>query len=410
MKVSKITLGIATAILLSSSIHASETTEIQTLKAEVQELREITQSLIDETSNMKTGFDFTTADADKTHSGLAAGASKVYHSSSPLSIGGYGEMYYANKKDDAGDRTGTLDVYRFVPYIGYKFSDDIILNTELEFEHGGAKDGESGYVIVEFMYLDFLISKNANIRAGHMLVPMGLINERHEPTLFTTVQRPSTSKYLIPSTWHESGVMIYGDIVDNLSYKFAALSALQTGVNGSKWIRDGRGGSFKQTDPAMAYVARVDYTGVNGLLVGASTYYAPSLNDVDSTMMMSDFHLDYKYNGARVYGTYTQVSRSNAENIAADAVESAKGGYINLSYDVTSLTSSTKSLPIFVQYESYNPEEVKADGTSGVYTKTTTVGVNYFPHEQVVLKVDHAMQSIGSSSSGTTSISMGFIF
>ena len=414
MKTRNITLALSTFLLLSSTAYAGELTDIQALKQEVKELREMTQTLVDETSDLKTGFNYTVVDNEKSYSGLGAAASKVYYSKSPLSIGGYGEMYYANAVNNSGSATSTLDVYRFVPYIGYKFSDNIVLNTEIEFEHGGVANSsgtaEGGEVIVEFMYLDFLINKNANLRVGNMLMPMGLINERHEPTLFTTTQRPNTSKYLIPSTWHESGLMVYGDIVENLSYKFAAVSALQTGVNGSKWLRNGRGGSFKQTDANLGFVARVDYTGVNGLLAGASVYTAPSLNGVDSTTNMYDVHVDYKYNGARVYGVYTQTNRSDASDIASDAVESANGGYINASFDVLSLTSMNRQLPVFVQFESINPEDKRADGTSGDSTDTTTVGVNYFPHEQVVLKLDYAMASEGSVDTDTTTISMGFIF
>ncbi len=407
----KISFAITTTLLLSSSVLGDNTSDIQALKAEIQELKEITQILIDETSDLKTGFSYTTVDKEKTYSGLGAAASKVYFSSSPLSIGGYGEMYYQNAKDEDGVRTGKMDVYRFIPYIGYKFSDDIILNTEIEFEHGGAKDGEDGYVIIEFMYLDFLLNQNANIRVGNFLVPMGLISERHEPTLFTTTQRPSTAKYIIPTTWHENGVMVYGDIVDNLTYKVAAITSLQTEANGSKWIRNGRGGSFTQIDPKLGVVARVDYTGINGLLAGASFYHAPSLNGAaNSKMLIAEAHIDYHHDALRVYGTYAQVSRSNAKNIAVDAVESANGGYINLSYDLSSFTSSVKSIPLFVQYENINPEQKRVDGSSDDDKITTTLGVNFFPHEQVVLKVDHAMQKYGTDSTDTTSISMGFIF
>lgn len=413
MKKSKISLGLFTALALSVSLYASDSTELEALKQEMKELRQITQTLVDETSDLKTGFNYTTVDTGKSHSGLGSAASKVYYSKSPLSIGGYGEMYYADTKGSGTDKT-TLDVYRFVPYIGYKFSDNIILNAELEFEHGGIEndDGtaEGGEVVLEFMYLDFLINPHVNIRVGHFLMPMGLINERHEPTLFTTVQRPDTTKYIIPTTWHESGVMVYGDIIENLSYKVAGVSALQTGVNGSKWIRNGRGGSFAQTDPNLGFVARLDYTGINGFLVGSSAYYAPSSNGNNSETTIVDLHGDYKIKGARVYGAYAQTTRSNAEDIASDAVKSADGGYINLSYDLLSLTSSTNSLPVFVQYESMNPEEKRADGTSGDSTETTTLGINYFPHEQVVLKLDYAMKSQGSVDTDTASISMGFIF
>ena len=414
MKNLKTTIGLATAMLLSSAVNASESLEMANMKEELKELREITQTLIDETSDLKTGFNYSTVDTTKSHSGLGNAASKVYYSKSPLSIGGYGEMYYSSESKEDGSSKSTLDVYRFVPYIGYKFNDNLILNVELEFEHGGIKNdgGEAagGEVIVEFMYLDFLFNEYANVRVGNFLMPMGLINEKHEPTLFTTVQRPLTSKYILPSTWHESGIMVYGQITEGLEYKFAGVSALQTGVNGSSWVRNARGGSFKQTDPALGFIARLDYTGINSLLVGSSAYYAPSLNDVDSDTTIFDVHVDYKQSGFRAYGTYANVSRTNASLIASDAVESAYGGYLNLSYDVLSLTASTFSLPIFVQYESVAPEDKRADGSSLDATNTTTLGINYFPHDQVVLKLDYAMKSIASIDSDTTSVSMGFIF
>ena len=396
-----ITLALSATLLFSSLVHANDTTEIQTLKQEIQELREMTQTLLDETSDLKTGFTYTTADEEKSHSGLGAAASKIYYSKSPLSIGGYGEMFYANTSNDDGTTSSVVDVYRFIPYIGYKFSDNIILNTEIEFEHGGVDaNGGGGEVIVEFMYLDFLINNNFNVRTGNMLVPMGLINERHEPTLFNTVQRPQTAKYLIPSTWHESGVMAYGDIVDNVEYKVAGLTALKATDDGDKWLRDGRGGSYKNNDPKLAVVARVDYTGINGLMTGISLYN-------DSKIRMTDIHLDYKNSGARVYGVYTQTTRKDATGVE---VESANGGYINGSFDVLTLTSSEKQLPVFVQYETRDAQAELADGTKGDATKNITLGLNYFPHPQVVLKTDYLLSEKDGKTDKTASISMGFIF
>jgi len=409
MKNLKYTFTLLSALGVLSSVSANDTTEINQLKAEIQELRETTQLLIDETSDLQNGFNYTTVDTTKSHSGLGNAASKVYYSKSPLSIGGYGEMYYANTSVDGADSVSKIDVYRFVPYIGYKFNDNIILNVELEFEHGGVKDGADGdgYVVVEFMYLDFLLNENANIRVGNMLLPMGLINEKHEPTLFTTVQRPGTEKNLIPSTWHESGLMVYGDIVEDLSYKIGAFTALDLEMgkdDGAKWLRNSRIGSFGNTnreDFEMALVTRVDYTGVNGLLVGASSY-------IDSNLNMFDAHLDYNLDALRVYGVYTQTNRSDT---SVGEVERAQGGYINVGYDLLSFTSYKEKLPLFVQYESVSAQD-KIDGADSVNAiNTTTVGVNYFPHEQVVLKADYAMHTQdGSADKNIASLSMGFIF
>ncbi|MDQ7069012.1 MAG: hypothetical protein Q9M40_14185 [Sulfurimonas sp.] len=130
-------------------------------------------------------------------------------------------------------------------------------------------------------------------------IPVGIISERHEPTLFTTVNRPETSRYLIPTTWAESGLMVFGNITSDVSYKVAAITALQTTANGSKWLRNGRGGSFSNTNPNLGFVARVDYTGIEGLVTGASTYYAPSADAKDSQTFMYELHADYKNNGAQ---------------------------------------------------------------------------------------------------------------
>lgn len=397
----KLSLALCTTLLLGTSAFADDSTEIDTLKQEVKELREITSSLIDETSNLKSGFNYTTVDTTKSHSGLGAAASKVYYSKSPLSIGGYGEMYYSNTSNQTSDNSSKVDVYRFVPYIGYKFSDNIILNVEIEFEHGGVTPNEGGEVIIEFMYLDFLFNKHANIRIGNMLMPMGLINEKHEPTLFTTVQRPNTEKNLIPSTWNESGAMVYGDITEGLTYKIGGLTALKPQNSGDKWLRDGRGGSFENKNPELGGVARVDYTGINGLLLGASAY-------IDSDISMFDTHLDYNLDALRIYGVYTQTSRS-ANTIGQ--VEKAKGGYINVGYDLLSFTSLSEKMPLFIQYENVAAQDEIAGGNSVNAIDTTTVGINYFPHEQVVLKLDYAMKTQdGSEDSNTASVSMGFIF
>lgn len=405
-------LSMVATVMLSTTLQADTASDIAQLKKEIAELREQTKTLTDETSNLQTGFNYTTVDGEASNSGLGAAASKVYYSKSPLSIGGYGEMFYSHTSKNSGANTSKVDVYRFVPYIGYKFSDNIILNTELEFEHGGVGNNngtaEGGEVIVEFIYIDFLTNKNLNLRVGNMLMPVGLINERHEPTLFTTVQRPNTEKNILPTTWHESGIMAYGNIVEGLEYKIAGVTALNPTVDSdSSWLRNARGGSFTNNDPKLAVAGRVDYTGVNGLLVGASTY-------MDTNIDIWDVHIDYKFRGFRAYGTYAEAHRSNAQELTPSTTLpsqiDAKGGYINLGYDLLSLTSSSKKMPVFVQFESVNTADKKTDGTSIDSIDTTTVGVNYFPHEQVVLKVDYAMQSQGSIDQDIFSLSVGFIF
>lgn len=407
-----IKLSIVATAIMCSSLNADTASDIEQLKKEIAELKAQTKTIANETVNLQNGFSYTVVDTEASQSGLGAAASKVYYSKSPLSIGGYGEMYYSHTSKEASKDSSKVDVYRFVPYIGYKFSDNIVLNTEIEFEHGGIAnddgDSEGGEVRIEFMYLDFLVNDSLNFRVGNMLMPVGLINERHEPTLFTTVQRPNTSKYILPTTWNENAIMVYGNLFENFEYKLAGVSALASDIDSdTNWIRSARGGSFTNSDPKLGIVGRIDYTGINGVLIGASAY-------TDSNINIYDVHMDLKYKGFRTYGTYAQANRSDAQDLTDTATlpsqEEANGGYINFSYDILSSTASEYKLPIFVQFESVSTADERTDGTSLDSLDTTTVGINFFPHKQVVLKADYAMQNQNSIDSDTFSISMGFIF
>jgi len=435
-----LSVTLAALLCLSQNVSANDASEIEMLKKEIAELRQMTkallnqtntlkddtkkstekiavieekqQILVDETSNSQIGF--TTFDSTKAFDGMGAAASKVYYSDSPLSFGGYGKIDYVYESREGQTNRDLLDVYRYIGYIGYKFTDDIILNTEIEFEHGGAEDGATGrdgYVIIEFLYLDFLFNDNFNLRAGNMLVPMGLVNMRHEPTVFTTVQRPNTSNKLIPSTWHENGIMAHGQISENLSYNLGAFSALQLdrgAGQGNDWLRESRVGSFrngKDERLGLAGVGRIDYTGIEGLYTGASVY-------VDSNLVIADVHFDYTKDAFRTYGVYTQTSRS--EKVVGEP-EKAKGGFINVGYDMLSFTQSDNKMPVFVQYETVSAQDKITGGTGKDSTDTITVGVNYFPTEQVVLKADYAMSKDNSAASNVDennkfSLSMGFVF
>jgi hypothetical protein len=124
------------------------------------------------------------------------------------------------------DGNDTVDTQRVVLYFGYKFTDRIIFNSEIEFEHastGVNVQGDQGEVSVEFALLDFLLLQEINLRGGLLLAPFGIINEVHEPTTFFGVFRPLTERFVIPTTWRENGIGIFGDFdlskAGNLSYK-----------------------------------------------------------------------------------------------------------------------------------------------------------------------------------------------
>lgn len=409
----KLTTALSLAAILATGVQASS------LEERVKALEEQNTVLTEEVLATQTGG-FTLVDTAKSYNGMGAAASKVYFSKNPLSIGGYGEMFYANP--DNGD--DFADIYRFITYFGYKFNDWVILNAEIEFEHGANAD-KGGEVVVEFLYLDFLLSDEFSIRAGHVLTPMGLTNLRHEPTLFNTVQRPEIERQLIPSTWHENGVLAYGRFEDvGIEYTAGMINALnvdsvKTASADGGWIRSGRLGSSKNASFDPAFVGRVDYTGVNGLVVGASMYYGDgsnTKNDPDSTSglttTMFDIHGRYENGPFQAYGLYTQTNLDGAENLGTDAVEKASGFYVNASYDIGELVGINYKMPVFAQYENWNPVEktVNGENEDAFDTETVTIGFNFFPTDQTVIKVDYEMDDVNGKETNTASIGLGFIF
>jgi hypothetical protein len=208
--------------------------------------------------------------------------------------------------------------------------------------------------------------------------------------------------------------MVYGKITDTVDYKAGVVTGLGDSATGYKWIRSGRGGSFTNNNPKLGGFARVDYTGIQGLMVGASVY-------ADNTTKMFDIHGDYKLGGFKAYWVYTQTTRSNDDVLAAGESTKAQGGFLNLSYDILSLTNSEYRAPIFIQYDSVDTQASLVGPTTSKYdpVNTTTIGVNFYPHELVVLKADYAMadNSFGNdlstnskNGSDTFSLSIGFIF
>ncbi|MDP2079143.1 MAG: porin [Sulfuricurvum sp.] len=444
-------LSAVTAMAITTTLGADELSDLKTqlkilsdrlstLEANEKKQVEQTDALTSELINVQNQTSFTAVDASKAIQGLGAAASKVYYSKNPLSIGGYGELYYSKHNDSVG--TGSTkdnygDTYRFIPYIGYKFTDNIILNSEIEFEHGNE-------VWIEQLYVDFILDKMATVRVGDQIVPMGYTNLYHEPTLFNTVQRPDVEKQLIPSTWHELGVSVYGQ-TDNFWYQIGAFTALDfnhptngtsgsTGTygtnevaasNGANWIRKARVGaeSDKGIDN-IAIVARLDYNGINGLQIGVSGYTGKAGNvkvpgqTEEGRMTMYDIHAVYQNEGFKARALYTESRLSNAGSYDTNMSEGARGGYVNLEYNIMPFfAQTTDRLPIFFQYENYNLATKTANGKSFGTTESFTTGLNYFPHDQVVLKAEYMLRHnknyINTTkyiNEGIYSLGLGFIF
>lgn len=215
----------------------AEVTALQERGTATAELERKIDVLAEEIQRLKAGE--TAVEADRAETGLAPAASKVNRTRQGLSHGGYGVMLY-QRFDESRDDGAAAN--RAAAYLGYKLNDRFLFNSELEH----ATTGQSGSVSVEFAYVDWQLREQATLRAGLPLVPMGFVNELHEPALFLGARRPDVERVILPTTWRENGLGLYGD-VGPFSYRTYVL----TGLEASGFSASGQhGGQQQGSEPA----------------------------------------------------------------------------------------------------------------------------------------------------------------
>ena len=193
--------------------------------------------------------------------------------SSATGIGGYGELHYNNLTGAGGAKDLDLvDFHRFVIFLKHEFSDRIRFNSELEVEHALSGDDQPGEVELEQAYIDFDINDSHTVRSGLFLLPVGILNETHEPTTFYGVERNPVESRIVPTTWWEAGVGANGTLIGDISYAAYLHSGLLTSTNNSYAVRSGRQkvALADASDPAgtMALAWRIP-----GVTLGGSLQY-----------------------------------------------------------------------------------------------------------------------------------------
>jgi phosphoenolpyruvate synthase/pyruvate phosphate dikinase len=365
--------------------------------------------------------------------GLGPAASKVYHLPRGLSIGGYGEanaIFFTHDNEGPNKKRDVGDFLRFVTYIGYKFSDRIILNSEIEFEHGttsSTKASSGGSVSVEFANLDFLLTDWANIRAGLLLMPMGFLNEIHEPPFYFGNQRPEVERRIIPTTFRELGVGLHGTILPGLTYRTYVTNSLNAKGFTSADIRGARQQGNRALYEDFAWTTRLDYTPMPGLLVGGSVFWGDTGQDqlfngkeIAANLRLYEFHGQYEYRGLRLRTLFAQGHISDARALSADLKQSISrrmlGGYVEAAYDILPLIfpGTEMSLSPFFRYERL---DTQADVPSGFTpdkskdNRVINVGFSFKPIPNVVLKLDYRDLSAEKGKvADEITVGLGFIF
>jgi hypothetical protein len=320
-----------------------------------------------------------------------------------------------------------FDFLRAVVYVGYKFNDRFLFNSELEFEH--ASTSEDGSVSVEFAYIDYLWRDQINARGGLLLMPMGFINEMHEPTTFLGASRPEAERRIIPSTWRENGAGLFGELgpFDYRTYIVTGLDASEFAASG---LRGGRQKGSKAKAEDFAWVVRFDYAGTPGLLVGASGYFGNSGQGLTSDLGDSinvrtsivEGHVEWRWQGLelRLLGTQATLDDVAALNQELDlaasqsVAEEMVGVYLQAGYDVLRWVKGKSKLIPFVRWERLNTQDTVADGyvANPEYDQQIiTAGVSYLPINQLVIKLDY-VDSSNEASSGVNrfELGLGYVF
>jgi len=306
-----------------------------------------------------------------------------------INIGGYGELHY-NALSGSGGASDKreIDFHRFVLMFGKEFNDRIRFQSELEIEHAYSGNGKPGAVELEQAYVDFDLNDKHTARAGLFLLPIGLLNETHEPSRFYGVERNPIEKNIIPTTWWEGGAGLYGALSDTVSYDVYVHSGLETSAADKYSIRAGRQKVAKASASDPAATAALSWR-VPGVTVGGSVNVQADITqgaggEDEVTAFMGEVHVDLQRGpwGLRALYAEWNLSGDGPESFGADR---QYGWYIEPSYKITD------TLGVFARYNQWN-NQAGSDAANGG-KEQVDLGVNWWPHEQVVLKADYQWQS-----------------
>ena len=415
------------------SVEAEAVTDADATEEETEEAQDDNDDLArridllaEELERLRSGEDGRElSDDDARARGLAPSAAAVYRSNRGLSIAGYGEFLYENyaktKQNGSAGKGDTFDALRAIVYTGYRFSDKFVLNTEIEIEH--AKEA-----YLEFAYVDYAATGNFGVRGGLLLVPMGLVNEFHEPTVFMGTERPFTENKIIPSTWRENGAGIYG-AWDKVSFRLYAVN----GFNGAKFssggLRGGRQKGSKAKAENFAYTGRLDITPTPGVFFGGSFYSGGSAQgslgsgkDLGTTIV--DVHSQAQVRGFDFRGLWANASIDDAvafnltNNLTGSKglAEKMEGGYVMFGYNLLSQTSDIGG-PAFTPYVKFERVDTQAKMPVG-YSRSLstlnnwrTIGFEFKSIPNVVVKVDY-MKNTNDAKSGLDqfNVALGYGF
>jgi hypothetical protein len=332
--------------------------------------------------------------------------------------GGYGEIHYNDVDADDSSRSNTgTDIHRYVLFVNHEFNDRVRFYSEFEIEHGLVKDtadgSNGGEVEIEQAYVELDLNDNHQAKAGLFLLPVGILNETHEPPTFYGVERNDVENIILPSTWWENGAAISGQYGNGISWDFAVHSGLAVPTSGSSAfrIRSGRQKSSNASAEDLAYTARVSYSGIQGLQLSAAFQHQSDLSQAGSDGLdeadLLTAHAIYNNGGFQLRALWAQwdIEGSLVEIAGAD---DQSGWYVEPSYRFrTPALGLLDSIGVYSRFE--DVEGFRAQDQFEQWE----VGVNLWPTDNVVFKLDYRDRehdTLGASGRDFRAVDLGVGF
>lgn len=360
-----------------------------------------------------------------------------------LTFGFYGESKYRVPESGAS----SFDAHRYVLSPGYEIADWLIFNSELEFEHGGISEGGrrfDGEVEIEQFYVDILIEDYFNVRSlGVDLVPVGRINMYHEPTLFYSTERPELYREIIPSTWMEGSIGVFGQITESLDYQLMLSEGLNdfdpgdtsngtpdpgiTGTGGMRGARPNLRGAFESE---VAVAGRLHFNGIEGLDTSTSFYYTPTTGWMGANVNLFLWDIEALYRvpgtGLELRGDFACWFIDNPDGLIAnndvdltnDVGDNMYGWYVEAAYhwwpdDWREGKGERMDLVPFCRYSQIRTQtgldsgsSARTDGTAN--RDFVTAGLAWFLNESFVMKADYRLNLDGSVTSASSGASQDY--
>lgn len=383
--------------------------EMQQLKAELAQIRQ---------TPAPTAAPSTALAHWATAAGSAAssddGTSKAGERDEPrVSLFGYGEMYYTRPRRSTVDNTAMATARRGVLGFAYRFNERTRFAAELEIENAVASAGDQGEVAFEQLYVEHDLGDDLALKAGLFLMPLGYLNETHEPTRYMGVMRNQVETAIIPSTWREMGVGLQGRSTSGWRWN----TGLVTSFNLSHWPTDADGRTETQASPlgaihqegqlanatSLATYGALNYDGHPGLNVGGGLFAGgigqkrPDSTYGNAKLQLHEMHAKWQtgrwdLSSVAAVGQFHGVDALNASGIANPVPQQFRGWYAQAAY--RAWQHGEQSWVPFVRYERLNTAIGYAGLPLGLApvtepdTRTLTAGMSFYLHPQVVLKAD----------------------